>query len=147
MLQQKAKFVFPAGRANSLSDVFLAQYRAATSTLDSSTLTVDPDQLRTLFTFYQQAVGDGLLDPIVLEYIIPDDYRSGLVQASIPAGVVTSTLYLNMIAGGASLDFAPIPTESGQPATVVDGWMWVLTSADSGAADPGAALFELDAGY
>ena len=30
-----------------------------------------------------------------------------------------------------SLNFTPIPTASGQPATVLDGWMWVLTSADS----------------
>ncbi len=131
VLAQKAAFVFAAGRANSLSDVFLVQYRDATGTLESSTISADADQLRTLFQFYQQAVSEKLIDPTVLQYVIPDDFRGGLVQGDIPAGVVTSTLYLRMVAEGAKLDYAPIPTVSGEPTTVVDGWMWVLTSADS----------------
>ncbi len=36
-----------------------------------------------------------------------------------------------LLADGAALDFAPIPTVSGTPTTVVDGWMWVLTTADA----------------
>lgn len=131
VLESHLAFVFPAGRANSLSDVFLAQYRDATGTRESNALVVDADPLRALYRFYEQAVANRVVDPIVLEYILPDDYRGGLVQGDIAAGVVTSTLYQKMIAGGASLNFAPIPTESGQPSTVVDGWMWVLTSADS----------------
>lgn len=131
VLANKIAFVFPAGRANSLSDVFLAQYRDATGTRENDTLTVDADELRGLFQFYEQAVKENLIDPIVLEYIIPDDYRGGLATGDIPAGIVTSTLYLKLMASGATLDYAPIPTESGQPATLLDGWMWVLTSADS----------------
>jgi ABC-type glycerol-3-phosphate transport system substrate-binding protein len=131
VLANKIAFVFPAGRANSLSDVFLAQYRDATGTRESNALSVDADQLRGLFQFYQQAVAAKLIDPIVLEYIVPDDYRGNLATGEIPSGVVTSTLYLKMMEGGAKLGYAPIPTESGQPATLIDGWMWVLTSADS----------------
>jgi ABC-type glycerol-3-phosphate transport system substrate-binding protein len=131
VLANKVAFVFPAGRANSLSDVFLAQYRDATGTRESSTLSVDADQLRGLFQFYEQAVAAKLIDPIVLEYIVPDDYRGGLATGDIPAGIVTSTLYLKMMEGGGKLGYAQLPTESGQPATVIDGWMWVLTSADS----------------
>ena len=131
VLTNKIAFVFPAGRANSLSDVFLAQYRDATGTRESSALSVDADQLRELFQFYEQAVAEQLIDPIVLEYILPDDYRGGLATGDIPAGIVTSTLYLKMMEGGAKLGYAPIPTQSGQPATLIDGWMWVLTSADS----------------
>jgi ABC-type glycerol-3-phosphate transport system substrate-binding protein len=131
VLEKRLAFVFPAGRANSLSDVFLAQYRDATGTRESNSLIVDADPLRALFQFYEQAVANKLVDPIVLEYILPDDYRGGLVQGSIPAGVVTSNLYLKMTASGASLSFASIPTQSGQPTTVVDGWMWVLTSSDA----------------
>lgn len=129
VLDQHASFVFPAGRANSLSDVFLAQYHASTGTLDSSDLTIDADQLQPLFQFYQDAVETGVIDPIVLEYIVPDDYRAGLAAGTIPAGVVTSSLYLTM--NHDTLAFAPIPTVSGDPTTVVDGWMWVLTTADA----------------
>jgi ABC-type glycerol-3-phosphate transport system substrate-binding protein len=131
VLDQQARFVFPAGRANSLSDVFLAQYRAANGEPENDALSIDADQLGVLFQFYEDAMDAGVIDPIVLEYIVPNDYRLGLVEGAIPAGVVTSTLYLEMIAEGAALAFAPIPTESGQPTTVIDGWMMVLTSADS----------------
>lgn len=124
-------FVFPAGRATSLSDVFLAQYRSATETQSSTTLNVDADQLEALFQFYQRAVAANVIAPTVLEYIVQDDYRSGLQAGTIPAGVVTSTMYLKMLAAGALLDFAPIPTANGSPTTLVDGWMWVLTSADA----------------
>ncbi|MFN8449796.1 MAG: extracellular solute-binding protein [Anaerolineae bacterium] len=129
VLDQHVRFVFPAGRTNSLSDIFLAQYRAATETLESDTLSVDAEQLQTLFQFYEDAVNAGLIDPIVLEYILPDDYRAGLAGGTIPAGVVTSTMYLQM--DSQALGYAPLPTESGQSTTVVDGWMWVLTTADS----------------
>jgi ABC-type glycerol-3-phosphate transport system substrate-binding protein len=133
ILTQKIAYVFPAGRANTLSDVFLAQYRDATNTREGSTISVEADQLEALFSFYQTAVAERLIDPIVLEYILPEDYRGGLARGDIPAGVVTSTLYLKMAADpdGEALDFAALPTASGQPATVVDGWMWVLTSADA----------------
>ena len=131
VLTNKIAIVFPAGRANSLSDIFLAQYRDATGTRESGELIIDADELRSLFQFYEQAVADELIDPIVLEYILPDDYRGGLATGDIPAGIVTSTLYLKLMASGAALDYAPIPTASGQPATLIDGWMWVLTSADS----------------
>lgn len=124
-------FVFPAGRATSLSDVFLAQYRSATESQSSTTLNVDADQLEALFQFYQRAVTANVITPTVLEYIVPDDYRSGLQAGTIPAGVVTSTMYLEMLAEGALLSFAPIPTATGIPTTLVDGWMWVLTSADA----------------
>ncbi len=104
---------------------------SATGTQGSTTLDVDAEQLEALFQFYQEAVNEGLIDPIVLEYILPEDYRSGLVAGTIPAGVVTSTIYLEMLAEGAQLDFAPLPTASGDATTVVDSWMWVLTSTDA----------------
>ncbi len=131
VLAQKTAFVFPAGRATSLSDVFLVQYRSQTDTLSSGGITIDTGELRALFQFYQQAVTDGVIDPVVLEYIVPTDYRAELATGSAPAGIVTSSLYLWLLEDGATLDFAPIPTESGTPTTVVDGWMWVLTTADA----------------
>ena len=85
VLEEDMAFVFPAGRATSLSDVFLAQYRSTTATLDSAALNIDADQLRALFEFYEQAVSER--HPIVLEYILPDDYRSGLITGDVPAGV------------------------------------------------------------
>ncbi len=94
VLAQKAAFVFPAGRATSLSDVFLVQYRAQTDALNSSGISIDTGELSALFQFYQQAVADGVIDPVVLEYIVPTDYRAELATGTTPAGIVTSSLYL-----------------------------------------------------
>jgi ABC-type glycerol-3-phosphate transport system substrate-binding protein len=113
-----------------LSETFLAQYRAASGTLDSDDLTLDAAALRRVLRFYESAVNDSLIDPIVLEYVSPDDYAAELAAGSVRAGVVTSSTYLRMRADGAELRYAPIPTEAGDGATVVDSWLLVVTTAN-----------------
>ncbi len=131
-------FVFPAGRVNTLSDVFLVQYLNAGRAqsppqelvLDGE-LAIDSTVLRSVYEFYEAAVAGGIIDPVVLEYITADDYATALIEGEVTAGVVTSTLYLSLLEQGAALDYGLIPTVSGEAATVVDGWMWVLTTPDA----------------
>lgn len=131
VLEQGKSFVFAAGRANTLSDVFLVQYLSAGGSLsDTGVLIAEEEVLRRQFRFYEQAVNAGLLDPIVLEYTHSTNYQQELAQGSLGAGVVTSTIYLNLIENDAPTAFDSIPTDSGRPTTVLDGWMWVFTSAD-----------------
>lgn len=131
VLEQGKSFVFAAGRANVLSDVFLVQYLAGGGSLtDTGVLIAEEEVLRRQFRFYEQAVSAGLLDSIVLEYTHPTNYQQELAQGSLGAGVVTSTIYLNLIENDAPTAFDIIPTDSGAPTTVLDGWMWVFTSAD-----------------
>jgi ABC-type glycerol-3-phosphate transport system substrate-binding protein len=44
--------------------------------------------------------------------------------------VITSHLALEAILSDTPLLFAPIPTEDGDPATILDGWLWVITTSD-----------------
>jgi ABC-type glycerol-3-phosphate transport system substrate-binding protein len=139
VLESEFAFVFPAGRVNTLSSVFLAQYldagqsqTASAELLLGGELAIDENVLRRVFEFYEAAVEEGVIEPEVLEYLTPTDYATPLVEGEINAGVVTSSLYLTLRAEGAALDYGLIPTSSGEAATVADGWMWVLTTPDAG---------------
>jgi ABC-type glycerol-3-phosphate transport system substrate-binding protein len=139
VLDSQFAYVFPAGRTNMLSDSFLVQYlnagqdlTAGQDLLLSGELAIDANVLRSVYEFYQQAAEMGVIDSLVLEYISANDYATSLVQGDVNAGVVPSTLYLTLLDEGAELDYGLIPTQTGEPATVVDGWMWVITTTDAG---------------
>lgn len=131
ILDEEIEFVFSAGRTNTLSDLFLAQYRVAAGMLDANGLTIEVDALRDTLNFYERAVNAELIAPIVLEYTTSENYAEALAQGTVNAGVVTSSQYLNLLSRDVELDYAAIPTQSGEPATVVDGWAWVVTTADA----------------
>jgi ABC-type glycerol-3-phosphate transport system substrate-binding protein len=139
VIDSEFTYVFPAGRVNTLSSVFLAQYldagqseTASQELLIGGELAIDENVLRSVYAFYEQAVETGVINPDVLEYITPRDYAVPLAEGELNAGVLNSTLYLTLRSQGAALDYAMFPTASGESATVADGWLWVLTTSDAG---------------
>lgn len=132
VLERGGLFLFPAGRAAILNDTFLAQYRAANGSLDANSLPVDVDTLESVLSFYERGITSGLIPPDVLTYTSSGDYTSRLLDTEAAMGIMTSTTYLNLQQAGATLDFAPLPTLSGDPTTVIDGWVWVITTMDAG---------------
>jgi len=133
VLESSTPLIFPAGATNTISDVLLAQYREAAGLLQDNGLEIEIDSLRTVFSYYERAVNAGLIDTTVLEYTEPDEYADLLISGNV-AGVVTSTLYLDLLHedDGENLSYASIPTVSGEGTTLVDGWMWVITTRDAG---------------
>jgi ABC-type glycerol-3-phosphate transport system substrate-binding protein len=132
VLDAKVPFLFPAGRTNMVNDVLLLQYLAAGGTWsDAGDISIDADALRSTLHFYEQASAEGIVSPDVLEYASSDDYQQMLVDGTPAAGVVTSTTYLQLVDDGVTLGVGPIPTETGAPVTLLDGWMWVLTTSDA----------------
>ena len=138
VIDSEFAYVFPAGRVNTLSSVFLAQYldagqseTASQELLIGGELAIDENVLRSVYSFYEDAVEAGVINPDVLEYITPTDYAIPLVEGEVNASVVNSSLYLTLRSEGALLDYGLIPTASGESATVADGWMWVLTTPDA----------------
>jgi ABC-type glycerol-3-phosphate transport system substrate-binding protein len=131
VLADKQAFVFPAGVTDGLSDVLYLQYLSAGGTIAELNLgSVNQEALRTVLTFYQEAVAENLVDPSVLQYARSDDYLFQLGEGKLNAAMVTSTQYLNLLADGQALEAAPIPVAHGEPSTVVDGWMWVMVTKD-----------------
>lgn len=132
VLADTQPFVFPAGVTEGLSDVLLLQYLSAGGTLtDLNQGKPNVDALKRVLDFYQRAVAAGVIDPAVLNYARSEDYLTQLNNGQLNAAVVTSTQYLDLLSRGQSLNAAPIPLADGDPATVVNGWMWVVVTRDS----------------
>ncbi|MCA9907860.1 MAG: extracellular solute-binding protein, partial [Anaerolineae bacterium] len=74
--------------------------------------------------FYVRAASDGLVSPTALEYSAPERYPDALNE-DIPT-VVTSSLYLRALGEDRQLQPGYIPTTTGEPATTLDGWLWVV---------------------
>ncbi len=131
VLEKEQKFVFPAGVTQGLSDVLLLQYLSAGGTMTELVQgRPNADALETVLEFYQAAVQTGVIDRSVLDYARSDDYLFQLAQGKFDAGVITSTQYLSLLTNGQTLEAAPIPLATGQPSTVVNGWMWVVITRD-----------------
>jgi ABC-type glycerol-3-phosphate transport system substrate-binding protein len=132
VLSEGRELVLPVGQVNSVSEIFLAQYLAAGGTLvDGGFGPLNAEALQTVLEFYEQAVAAGIIDPVVLDYPTPQDYLAGLLDGRIRAAVVTSGMYLDLLETGTSWRTDSIPVSSGQPTTILDGWVWVLTANDA----------------
>jgi multiple sugar transport system substrate-binding protein len=131
VLTRELPFVFPAGRANPLNNTFYVQYLAAGGTpLQGGVLTVNENALLTVLSFYQQAYETGVVDKSLVNYTSPLDYQLELVNGTIDTAVINSTTLLTLHAQGVDLFVAPVPTHSGQMATQLNGWMWVMSTSD-----------------
>ncbi len=131
VLAREQHFIFPAGRAAPLNDTLLAQYRAASAIYAGNGLSFDPDGLRTVLTFYDAAADSGIIPPEVPTYSASGDYLTRITGEERAVGVMSSAPFLAQRAQGVALAFAPLPTHDGSLTTIIDGWMWVLTTTDS----------------
>jgi ABC-type glycerol-3-phosphate transport system substrate-binding protein len=138
VLASNVPLTFPVGRPGSFNSLFLAQYLQlssaggeATPEPDLGMIPIDTEALLRLFSFYEQASAAGLIDPLVLETSTSNDYMAELEAGSIPAAVVSSTQYLILLESETDLAVAPLPTDSGEPITVVDGWIWVIPTPNT----------------
>jgi ABC-type glycerol-3-phosphate transport system substrate-binding protein len=109
----------------------MVQYLAAGGELSTPIDgTTSRDALESTLAFYEAATDAGIVTSNVLEFAQPSDYTDFLASGDPAAGVITSTLYLQLTGAGVELGVGPIPTATGMPVTLVDGWMWVLTTDD-----------------
>jgi ABC-type glycerol-3-phosphate transport system substrate-binding protein len=132
VLQREMSFAFAAGNASPVNNVFFAQYLAAGGTPpQDGTLTLNTQALREVLRFYEEARAEALLDTNVLSYLSFNDYQPAFINGTLDAIVSNSTNFLQLRAQGYSVSAAPLPTESGQGATVLNGWMWVMTTSNS----------------
>ncbi|MFN8377720.1 MAG: extracellular solute-binding protein [Anaerolineae bacterium] len=120
------QFAFPAGQSDPISDVLSAQIAEAGGVTEEGMLAPQGEALTAIYQFYQDAMESGLLPPGTTGYEDPTPYLPLLSSGELPAGVVTSTDYLRLRAQGAELNAVQLPTLDGQPASVLDGWLWVI---------------------
>ncbi len=132
VLARGGTLLFPAGRANTVNETFLAQYREAANAADRLSLPIDVEALEAVLSFYQQAAQAGIVPSSVLNYTSSADYLTPLIAGDVSMGMMSSSSYLSLRREDTNLAYAPMPTLDGTPATVIDGWMWVITTADAG---------------
>jgi maltose-binding protein MalE len=130
MLEREQSFRFPARRINTVNNTVLLQYLDAGGTLPEpgQPMTLDPDALLVVFQFYERAYELGLVDDEVFDYALPQEYQTELATREIDAAMLHASTYFNMREAGTPLFLDTVPTVSGEPTTLVTGWMWVLTT-------------------
>ena len=129
VLERGQGWAFPARRANGLSNVVYAQYvDVANRSLNPASPNIDSDALLQVFEFYEAGVNAELFGDDVRDYTAISDYADDLMSGDINAGILNSTQYIALRADGRDLMLGSIPTQSGDPMGVLDGWMWVITT-------------------
>lgn len=131
LLARNQTFNLPADAQNGLNSILQLQYLAGGGTLNADgLLTYNDAALRELLQFYQDAADAQLLDANVLNYRTSAAYLDAFLAGDLDAGVFSSSMYLSQVQDNPQIRIAPIPTASGEPASLLDGWMWVLTTTD-----------------
>ena len=126
LLADGPSFVFPVSQVSRVNGLFLALYTAAGGTLSGE---IAPGPLLRTFEFFETARVRGIIPAEVTSYTSINDYIADLIEGDISAGLINSTIYMNLLQNGDNLGFGPLPTEGGTTLSEVDGWMWVLTTS------------------
>ncbi|MBN1965692.1 MAG: hypothetical protein JW910_13660, partial [Anaerolineae bacterium] len=132
VLEAGQSFAFPAVPLEGVSQTLLIQYLAVGGQLageDGQPL-LDEGPLLTVLSFYEEAVAAGLISPALLDYKTPLDYWDDFLSGGLGLAVVDSTTYLGSLGQVPNVAAAPTWTASGDSLTTLDGWVWVLTTAD-----------------
>lgn len=135
VLAEQSRFLFPAAPIDpgtSVSWAVLMQYMSAGGRLvDENFLPVlDREPLLALLSYYEQGVEAGILDESLLLYTQYEDYWNTFAASEANIIFVDSITYLGHTNDRQGIDAISIPTMSGDAISVMDGWMWVLTTQD-----------------
>jgi ABC-type glycerol-3-phosphate transport system substrate-binding protein len=129
-LARNRLIAFPAARNNGVSDTFLLQYLAASDQMDRDLADIDviPSVLENLLEFYERMGQAGLLVPNIAEITASTDYQLDLVSGALDAGAISTSTFLRLKRDNPNLQAGYIPSPSGEPVTVLNGWVWVIVT-------------------
>ncbi len=134
-LNADIQWMMPTRRPNGLNLTFYAQYINASGVLPDSergTLPLDIEALAAVLAFYETAYNQELIDPASLEYGSVNDYTALILNGgAFDGALVSSNLFLSERYSGRNLVATSIPTLSGQDTGIVNGWLWVVTTANT----------------
>lgn len=131
ILQADAFWNFPAGRTTGLNNTVFLQYLLAGGSIgNDGTLVLNINALRTVLTFYEQAYRANLIDETMLNFTSTNDYIRSLTSGDLRAGVINASTFLAQRAnnGDARLLASAIPSSNGEPLTLMNGWVWIVTA-------------------
>ncbi|NLX11367.1 MAG: extracellular solute-binding protein [Chloroflexi bacterium] len=132
VLAAEVPYLFPAGagQGTMVNWVLLLQYRALDGDLLDETggPVLESGPLTDVLRFYEQGVRAGIFDQGLLGQTQYNTYWDLFAAGEVNFIAVDTATYLGRRAGLQNIGLAPIPTQTGDPITTMDGWMWVLTT-------------------
>ncbi len=133
VLSQNTTYRFAAaGANNTLGDATIVQYLAAGGTFATAdgTPTIDADALRAVLNYYQSLLENGIISDKMLDTADPAAFWSDYKEGKIGLTHIDSHTYLSDRHQLHSSVPAAIPTQTGEPLTIVHGWVMVLVTHD-----------------
>lgn len=122
-------YLFNAGESP-VSWTVLLQYFGAGGRLfdDSGGATLNLDALMAVLEYYARGVRGGVFTVRLLDYSTLNDYWNAFVNGEAHIASVSSRTFLGMKSSVQNIAYAPIPSLDGSSLTVLDGWLWVVTT-------------------
>ncbi len=134
VLNGNSGFLLPGGLLpnQSVNNVILGQYLAEGGRLvdESGIPVLDEIPLQKVLSFYETGRQGGIFSPEILGYDLAADYWSRFAQGDAPLAVVSSTDFLQRQNSLQNVAFAALPTLESGALTLLDGWIWVLTTGN-----------------
>ncbi len=142
VLDADIELLFPANNTGDqiINNMLLLQYVAAGGVFadDAGNPALTETVVLELMQFYEEAVAKDLITDCQdnsancpLNYTETRDYWTFINDSSNNVAMMEASFYLQRRTSRfTDLALAPIPTLDGNPIAMLDGWMWVMTTAD-----------------
>jgi len=138
-------YTFPAGGENGLvNDSFLIQYLAQGGQLadKEGKPTLDSSPLQRVLRMYDALRIWSVSPPTIRELSSLEDCWEAYTGGNITVSHVSSWRYLTSRSVMQDTSFAPIPTETGLPATMARGWAFVIVTDSPHSQEAATRLIE-----
>jgi maltose-binding protein MalE len=130
VLQRQQQLLVPLGRVTGIPAIVYAQYLNAGGRMNpTGTLVFDETVIDTTLSFYEQLRQAELIPVEALDYLTPADYWGTFETNDERAVLVNSNQYLQRKAQDPMLRASALPTNDGEPVTLMNGWVWVMVTS------------------
>jgi multiple sugar transport system substrate-binding protein len=147
MLALEHPLAFAASDPQAL--VTLGLYQSANGALvdEQGRPTLEGDPLIRVLDFYQQAEQNGVLPYWITQYQTDEQAWQAFVSGETDMVITWMSRYLSSMQADTAI--APMPTETGEPYTLANGWVWALSTPHTDRQALGAELAEYltDSGF
>ncbi|MBK8134511.1 MAG: extracellular solute-binding protein [Chloroflexi bacterium] len=132
VLNRGQTLAVPTIRASGMADILWLQYLAAAGGLpEDGVLELESGAVSEVLSFYEAMANSQLIAPVTFDYSAPMDYMEQLANGSVDTGIVNTAILRYLREADPPLQYAAVPTRSGEPVTLVDGWMWVIVTPNA----------------
>jgi ABC-type glycerol-3-phosphate transport system substrate-binding protein len=138
-------YLFPAGGEDGLvNDAFLIQYLSQGGKLtdEEGQPTLDSSPVQRVLRFYDALRMWGVSPPRVLELTDLEDCWAAYAEGNVTVSHISSWRYLTSRSVMQDTSFAPLPTETGTPATMARGWALVIITESAYRQEAAVRLME-----